>query len=73
MYGDISIVYIGYSPPPQIPPKVKTALYYNINLQWSSVNTVIYLEFLHRFKNDPEWGKLLLGFRVGKYKEQDIE
>ena len=71
LYVDIGIVYIGDVF--QIPSKGNTALYHNVNLQWSSVNTVIYLENLHRFKNDPERGKLLSQLRVGIYTEQDIE
>ena len=48
LYGDIGIVDIGDFF--QIPPNGKTALYHNISLQWSSMNTVIYLENSHRFR-----------------------
>ena len=71
LFGGIILILIGDFF--QIPPQGKTALYHNISLQWSSLNTVIYLENSHRFKKDPRWGKLLSQYRIGKYTEEDIE
>ena len=71
LYGGIVVIFIGNFF--QIPPQGKTALYHNMNLQWSSLNTGIFLENSHRFKNDPEWGQLLSQFRVGTYTKDDIE
>ena len=71
LYGGILVIFIGDFF--QIPPQGKIALYHNISLQWSSLNTVIFLENAHRFRNDPVWGVLLSRFRVGKYIDEDIE
>ena len=50
------------------------ALYSRFCVQWQgSINSAIFLEKNHRFKNDPEWGCILERISIGKATKEDID
>ena len=59
----------------QLPPcdRRSDPLYKNQGTIWNSINSVIYLDNKHRFKEDPEWGEILSRLRIGETTEEDLD
>ena len=52
----------------------KNTVYKNEFMQWhSTVNCVIFLENNHRFKDDPEYSKILEQFRTGNIDDSSFD
>ena len=52
----------------------RQALYSRCFVQWQgSINSAIFFEKKHRFKNDPEWGCILERISIGKATKEDID
>ena len=72
MFGKVNIIFCGDQW--QLPPVKhgKKALYTSPSAQWSSINSVIFLESNHRFQNDPLWGLILERIRTSTCTEEDM-
>lgn len=71
-YGGINIVFSGDMR--QLEPVEKKPIYEDDVHQFKDwINCYISLNGLHRFKNDQDWGKLLLTFRNGTVTKKEIE
>ena len=59
----------------QIPPVTEEskALYMGDCLQWGALNSAIFLETNHRFKEDPEYGEMLERVAKGKATIDDFQ
>jgi len=42
-------------------------------LEWNQINSVVFLENSHRFRNDPHWGDILERIRTFTFSKEDIE
>ena len=73
LFGGVLMIVIGDFG--QLPPCDRGAkpLYKNQGTIWNSINSVIYLENKHRFKEDPEWGEILSRLRIGETTEEDLD
>jgi PIF1-like helicase len=71
-FGGLNIVFCGDMR--QLEPVDKKPIYDdNVHQFKSWINCYINLNGLHRFKEDPKWGKLLKRFRDGTVTEKDIK
>ena len=70
MYGGISIIFAGDFH--QIRCVNGKPLFMQFSTHWQgSINCTIFLEGMHRFKDDPEWGRILGRIRAGQDTEAD--
>ena len=71
-YGGLHVIFVGDFH--QIECFSNNTVYKNDFVQWhSTVNCVIFLENNHRFKDDPEYGKILEQFRTGNIEDSTFE
>ena len=71
-YGGINIIFIGDFH--QIVPFQGDPLYSKYCLHWHGlINTVVFLQNDHRFKDDPEYGRLVERFSNGTATKNDIK
>jgi hypothetical protein len=72
-YGGVSIVFAGDLHQLE-PVGGAEPFYYKYNMQWhGAINTAIILESNHRFRDDPQYGKLLGRIRSNTHTQADIE
>ena len=72
VYGGLNVIFVGDFH--QIECFSNNTVYKNDFVQWhSTVNCVIFLENNHRFKDDPEYGKILEQFRTGNIEDSTFE
>ena len=45
----------------------------NLSLEWNQINSVVFLENSHRFRNDPRWDETLERIRTYTCTHEDIE
>jgi len=73
LYGGLNIIFSGDLW--QLPPvsKANKSLYASPSSLWEQINSVVFLESNHRFRSDPEWGRILERIRCHSFTENDIE
>jgi hypothetical protein len=74
IFGGYSIIFSGDFR--QIPPVAAPAdqlLYKNPGLWENAINVAIILENSHRFKDDPEYGEIMMRIWKGEFSEEDFE
>ena len=70
-YGGYNIIFMGDFA--QLLPIGGHSLFSSYIDYWHGmIQKVIFLDNAHRFKDDPEWGEILLRIRLGTYTESDI-
>jgi hypothetical protein len=73
-YGNLHIVFSGDMRQLEPVGANKNPVYEDYCAEFKDwVNCYIELNGMHRFKNDPEWGSLLMRLRNGKITESDID
>jgi hypothetical protein len=71
-YGGLSIIYAGDMS--QLKPVLGKPIYLEKDFElWNGVHTFLELKTNHRFKKDPEWGKLLTRFRDNGPTTGDVD
>ena len=72
IYGGRNLIFVGDFK--QLRTFEKIAIYERDSILWQgSINTAVFLEQSHRFKDDPEWGKILERISTGTATENDIK
>ena len=70
-YGGYNIIFTGDFA--QLPPVFGSPLFSSHIDYWHGmIQKVIFLDNGHRFKDDPEWAKILLCIRLGLFTESDV-
>jgi hypothetical protein len=72
IFGGINIIFSGDLW--QLPPvkQMNNSLYSALSAQWSSINSVVFLENNHRFRDDPTWGEILERIRTCSCTNDDV-
>ena len=70
LFGDVSIIFVGDFH--QMHPVKGTPLYKIDTVQFTSINSAVFLNRSHRFKEDAPFGELLRKFRNGTITKDDI-
>jgi len=71
IYGNLNILFAGDFR--QLPPIRTDPIYAHNHILWDgALNAFVELDGMHRFKDDPEWGNILLRFRDGCPTQNDF-
>ena len=70
LYGNVHIVLV--SDFFQMLPMKGKSLFQNDTVQFGAINKAVFLNILHRFKNDKSFGKIMRRFRHGTITKEDI-
>jgi hypothetical protein len=73
LYGGLHMIFVGDFF--QLDPVSGQPVYSGeANICWQqAINACVFLDVPHRFKNDPEWGKLLQRLRMGNITPEDVK